>query len=204
VIVTISREYGAAGLAVARGVAAALGLELVADEVDRTAAARLGTSSDEVAASESPTPLVERLMRGLRTANAEAVTDSRNPQLDFDETVRREIEEAIRERAIRDDVVFLGRFASVVLAGRVDMLRVFLHAPHAWRVARIAQVFEMKPDDAAREVDRTDAERRRLASERYGTTWGDLRAYDLIIDVGALSIEGAIATVVAAARARRE
>ena len=143
-------------------------------------------------------------MRGLLHRECRSRDRLAQPQLDFDETVRREIEEAIRERAIRDDVVFLGRFANAVLAGRVDMLRVFLHAPHAWRVARIAEVFGVKRDDAAREVDRTDAERRRLASERYGITWGDRRAYDLIIDVGALRIEGAVATIVTAARASRE
>jgi cytidylate kinase len=202
VILTISREYGAAGLAVAEGVARALALELVTNEVEHAAAARLGTSSAEVAEAESGPPLAERLMRGFREATAETA-DPNNPILDFDESVRAEIEEAIRSRAQRGDVVFLGRFANAVLAGRPDIVRVFLYAERAWRVARIAEVFELAPERAASEVDRTDAERRTLAKDRYAIVWGGRANYDLIVNVGRLGIGGATRAIVAAATAAR-
>ena len=197
VILTISREYGAAGLAVAKGVAAVLALELVTDEVEHAAAARLGTSSDEVAEAESGPSLAERLMRGFREATAET-SDPNNPVVDFEDTVRAEIEEAIRERALRDNVVFLGRFANAVLAGRPGLLRVFLHADRPWRVARISNLFAMTAEQAGSEIDRTDAERRTIAKDRYGIVWGGRASYDLIANVARLGIDGATRAVVAA------
>lgn len=202
-IVTISRAYGAAGLAVADGTAAALGYDLLTDDLPIAVAARLGTSVGEVAARASALQsLPERILGGLGAGTPESVSPAatRLPG-DFDETMRREIEHTIRERAAAGNLVILGRNAGTVLAGRSDLVRVFLTAARAWRIARLCEAFGTTAAQAEVDIDRVDAARRTFAKERYKTAWGDARFYDLIIDVSRFGIAGSIDLVATAARA---
>ncbi len=200
-IVTISREYGAAGLAVADGVAEALGYELLTDDLPRSVAARLGTSTDDVARATGAASLAERFLGGLEAGMPEIHSPAAAPMPDaFDETVRREIERTIRERAALGDVVILGRNAGSVLGRRPDALRVFLSGDRAWRVARLVEAFGGSAADAEADVDRVDAMRRKFAKERYKTIWGDARYYDLMLDASRFGVDATIALVVAAAR----
>jgi len=203
VIVTISRAYGAAGLAVADGTAAALGYDLLTDDLPIAVAARLGTSVGEVAARASALQsLPERILGGLGAGTPESVSPAatRLPG-DFDETMRREIEHTIRERAAAGNLVILGRNAGTVLAGRSDLVRLFLTAARAWRIARLCEAFGTTAAQAEVDIDRVDAARRTFAKERYKTAWGDARFYDLIIDVSRFGIAGSIDLVATAARA---
>lgn len=202
-IVTISREYGAAGLAVADGVARTLGYHLLTDDLPASVAARLGTSQEEVAArAGAERPLAERVLGGLEAGNPEWIEAAAASDADpFDLQVRRELERSVREYAERGNVVILGRMAGVLLAGRTGLLRVFLTAPKPWRIERIAEAFGLKPERAAAEIARVDARRRNYARERFGMTWGSPDAYDLILDTSRFGIEGAI-ELIAAATAR--
>lgn len=200
-IVTISREYGAAGLTVADAAAHALGYELLTDEIPKAVAARLGTSPEEVASRDGDQPsLTERILGSLEAGSPEAIsTDPPLPDA-FDESVRREIERTIRERSAAGNIVVLGRVGSAVLAGTTDLLRVFLRADRAWRIERVVENFGRTPAQAADDIDRLDAARRRFAKERYKIAWGEARSYDLVIDVSRFGIAGASGLVVAAVR----
>ena len=202
-IVTISREYGAAGLAVADGVATALAYELFTDELPERVAAKLGTSAGEVAERASSEPsFAERLLAGMGESTPQVVS-AQIPSLagDFDESVRREIEAAIRERAARGNVVILGRNAGAVLGSRHDLIRTFLTADLEWRVARIVASFGGERPQVLADIERIDAGRRKIAKERYKIAWGDARTYDLTIDVSRLGIAGAVTLVTQAVRA---
>ncbi len=202
-IVTISREYGAAGLAVADGAAAALDYGLLTDDLPRTVAARLGTSADVVAARASQRQsLSERILGGLGAGTTESISPAATPLPgDFDESMRREIERTIRERAAGGDLVILGRNAGSVLAGRSDLVRVFLTGARPWRIARLVEAFGQTPAQAEDDLERVDAARRAFAKERYKTLWGDPRFYDLVVDVSRFGVTGASEIVVAAVRA---
>jgi len=203
VIVTISREYGAAGLAVAEGSAHTLGYELLTDDLPKTVAARLGTSPEEVASrANAEASLGERILASLDAGTPETVAGSlAAPGGDFDESVRREIERTIRERAARGDLVILGRYASAVLGARPDVLRVFLVAARGWRTARLIEAFGWNADTAQAAIERIDAARKKLAKDRYDLRWGDPHAYDLVADVSRLSVDGAVTLVATAVRA---
>ncbi len=202
-IVTISREYGAGGLVVADGVARELGYELMTDDLPAVVAARLGTSTEEIAARvDSDSSISERMLSDLGAATPEVVSvGSSRTGADFDEDVRRQIEETIRERARAGDVVILGRLGNALLAGFPKLLRVFLTAARPWRIARLTETFGFTPEEAAREVERKDAARRKISKERYAFTWGDPRNYDLVVDTSRFGIDGTVDLVTAAARA---
>jgi cytidylate kinase len=201
VIVTISREYGAAGLAVSDGVARALGFDLVTDDLPAAVAARLGASKEAVAerAGAEP-PWTERMLVGLDAASPEAVAGISAATVDpFDADVRREIERDVRERAARGNVVILGRMASVILAGSPGLLRVFLTAPPQWRIERLCETFGFSREKAKAELARVDARRRNYARARYNVTWGSPDSYDLVLDTSRFGIDGTVRLIVAAA-----
>jgi cytidylate kinase len=201
-IVTISREFGAGGLAIATAVASALHYELVTDQYLAPVAAHLGTSREDIdARAESDPPLSERILTDMSDGTADAfVQIAPVPAVDFDEAVHRAIERAMRARADEGDAVILGRMGSAVLAGMPALLRAFVHAGRAWRLQRVAAGFSLDAGRAAAEVDRVDAQRRRLASERYNIVWGDRRYYDVIVDASSLGVDAAAAAIVAAAK----
>jgi cytidylate kinase len=203
VVVTISREYGAAGLAVADGVARALGFELLTDDVPKTVAARLGTSAAVVdARATTEASFTERLLGRLGAGMPELLSPAaaKLPE-DFDEVLRREIERTIRERAEAGRVVILGRNAGTILRDRSYVVRVFLTAPREWRLARIVESFGITRAEALDDLERIDAKRKAFAKERYGIAWGDAGSYDLALDVSRFGIAAATGLVVAAARA---
>ncbi len=202
-IVTISREYGAAGLAVADGVAQALGYELLLDDLPKAVAARLGTSAEEVAErASSEASLPEKILARLGAGTTEVIS-LREPRLpgDFDEAVRREIERSILERAAAGNVVIVGRNAGALLGARPDLVRVFLTGELEWRLARIMQSFGNSRERALADLERIDAARRRIAKERYKVSWGDARFYDLIVNASLFGIDATVELVVAAVRA---
>ncbi len=199
-IVTISRAYGAAANAVARRVADTLGYRLVDEELPVVAAAWLGTSPDMVETmSERSVGFGERVLQQLGGGVPEA---AQPPAIDpVSAETRAAIEAAVREEATAGDAVIVGRMASAVLGRRDDVLRVFVHAPMDWRVAHVAESLGVDAHAARAEIGRVDEARRSYAREGYRITWGDPRAYDLVVDTSRFGIDGAADVVVAAVRA---
>ncbi len=203
-VVTISREFGAGGLAVASGVAAELGYEFLGDEgLSQAVAARMGTSAAAVADRTSEAPLSERVLERLGAGMLETLSLA-TPRLpdDFDEDVRRALERTIRERAATGRVVILGRNAGFVLGRDPAVVRVFLIGERAWRVERLAAYFGQSRERALADLERIDGGRKKFARDRYDVRWGDPHQYDLVIDVSRVTIEIAIELIVAAVRAQ--
>ena len=200
-IVTISREYGAAGLAVADGVAHALRYELLTDDLPKAVAARLGTSPEAVSAiAGAGRSLPERLLAGLELGTAEVAAVAPGTAGDFDESVRREIERTIRERAVAGNIVILGRNAGAVLGRRRDLVRVYLCADRDWRASRLAAAFGQTREAALADMERIDSARRKITKDRYNIVTGDAHSYDVLLDVSRFGIEAATALVVEAVR----
>jgi len=199
-IVTISREYGALSLAVSRLVAERLGYRLVDEQLPVVAAWRLGTSAEVVkAVSERPRRYGERVLDQLGGGVPEAAQPPDTD--DFPVETRHAIEAAVREEAAGGDVVIVGRAAGSILAGRRDVVRVYLCAPLAWRAARVAQSLAIGEAAARAEIARIDEARRIYARDGYRVTSGAAKNYDLVIDTSRFGVDGAASIIVAAVRA---
>jgi cytidylate kinase len=200
VIVTISRTYGANGQAVSRALAEQLGYRLVDEELPVVAASRLGTSAEVVQTmAERPRGFRERVLEQLGGGVPEAV----QPPADDPQPgeLRRAIEDAVREEATAGNTVIVGRMASVVLAGRPDLLRVFLSAPLPWRIAHVVESLHVDEAAARAEIARIDEARRTYAREGYQVTWGDPRNYDLVLDSSRFGVAGSAGVIAAAVHA---
>ena len=122
---------------------------------------------------------------------------------DLAHTVQREIERHMLAAAdAGDDVIVVGRLGNYVLRDRPNVLRVFLIAPLAWRIAHIMESLNCNEAVARAEIARVDNGRRNSARERYDFAWGDPHEYDLVIDVGRFGVAGSVAIIAAGCRAR--
>jgi hypothetical protein len=201
--VTLSREYGAAALAVARALEQRTGFRLVQDQIGAAVAARLQISEESVAEElEAPPPLGERILSGLFGGLPEIGT-VQSP-VDIGRSVRTEVEATIRQVADTGNAIIVGWIANMVLGARPDVLRVFLHAPLDWRVARIDESFHLGPVAARREVERVDNDRRTFARSEYRLDYGDPHHYDLVLDTSRFGIEGTAAVIAGAISVLRE
>ena len=131
-------------------VAGALGYEYVDQQLPVVVAKRLRITPEDVEANEdAQRTLGERLLDEPRARDAGAGTGvgrrSRSTK-----SCSRAVQDAVREYAARGDAVIVGRGASAILGARPDVLRVFMHAPREWRIARIVEATRRSAGDSPR------------------------------------------------------
>ena len=186
-IVTIGRQFGAGGLEIGRKLAEALGVPFYDRELLAHAAKASGLSENLFAQHD------EKPAEAFVLASCGAPFHSAEPSIGQQVCLAQF--QAIRDIAAKGGCVIVGRAADFVLDGRPHLVRVFLHADLARRVARVA-AREGIPEAEAKKLVRT-ADRRRAAFYNYFTdrTWGDVRTYDLCLDTDRVSPGQAVAVI---------
>lgn len=201
-IVTISRQIGAGGGEVARLVAAALGFRVVDNELIDKVAEQAGMPPEEVAEREERAPgFIERLARALSRSSPELLSA---PPDKFPEPEEKSLvqitERVVAEIAAQGKVVLVGRAASAVLSAAHDALHVKVVAPEPVRVGRMAMRFEVDAREAERRLRESDANRARYHSHHYGRDWNEATHYHMVLNTGALGLDGATAVIIGRAK----
>lgn len=198
-IVTISNEYGTGATGVGERVAQALQYQLINEQVALAVAQRLQISEQEAeAAEDTRRSMGERMLASLGRATPELAGPSLSAVLD--DRYIAEMRNAVLEYAARGSVVILGRAAGTILGRRPDVLRVFLHAPRAWRIEYVLNLHGGGEKDVAAEVDRVDAARRAHVRDVYRVEFADLHQYDLALDIAQLGHDLCASLIVTAAK----
>lgn len=200
-VVTVSNEYGAGALAVAKRAADELGYEYVDQQLPVVVAKRLSISPEEVEANEDTgRTLGERLLASLERGTPELAESSSVPP--FDKELLEALQEAVRDYAARDNVVIIGRGAGVILGPGPGVLRVFMYAPREWRIAHVMNAYHTGAKVTQAEVDGVDRMRTAYLHDWYGAKFGDPSNYDLCIDASRFDEGQSAALIVAATRIR--
>jgi cytidylate kinase len=198
-IVTVSRQFGAGGSALAARVAEALGWPLLDNALLDEVAARLGTSREEVAARDERRPsLAARLADALAlgSTDAEPAVTAALPGHDAEGAAPTPTEErvlaatlrVIVDAAARGPVVVVGRGAQAALAERRDAVHVLCCAPREARVARVAEREGLAAAAAAQRVESVDRERGTLVRRRWGRELLDPAHYDVCLNTARLGL----------------
>jgi cytidylate kinase len=200
-VVTVSNEYGAGALAIAKRAADELGYEYVDRQLPVVVAKRLSISPEEVEANEDTgRTLGERWLTSLERSTPELAESSTTEP--FDEELLKAIQDAVREYASRGDVVIVGRGAGIILGPSPGVLRVFIYAPREWRIAHVMNTFGTDRKTTEAEVDRIDRMRATYLSDWYDAKFGDPSNYDLCIDTSRFEPEHCAGLIVYAVRPR--
>lgn len=192
-VITVSRDYGALGEAVAQGLARALGIPLYDREILERVAVSAKTDQSRFEVHD------EQSSAGLSSFIYSLVSGNPATLLDY----RRHLCEAVLELA-RQDCILVGRGAHLILAGsKVFRLRVV--GSSAVCAQRVAVELNLTPDKAARKVAELNQKRHKSITElfqgsveRCSLEHADL--FDLVINTDHISPDGAVAVALLALR----
>jgi len=184
-VITISREFGSAGDAVARQVAQTLGYHFVDQEFIGAILSEYGFVEFDTEYESKPS-FWEKFdaERGKHRDQMVAMLD-----------------QVVRAVAQHGNVVILGRSGFAILAGFADVLHVRFQAPFSTRVAQVMAQQNISAESAEAVVKERDRVRLGFVEEFYRVPWGEISAFDLVVDTSKIGPDLAAGWVVAATKA---
>lgn len=211
-VITISRQFGAAGVPVGRALAERFGADFFDRAIVAQAATRSGIAESQLESYDERLPSRwQRLASALASGSPEIAmpplpTDDPSAMSIHDRLVR--ITRAvIEEAAASGNAVIVGRGSAFILGRRPGVLHVQLQASGEDRVrfllTRVEEIpADVRPDEASlRELCASiDAARADYIRRIFGANWMDPRHYDLVIDTGRVGVPTTIDVIEAAAR----
>jgi cytidylate kinase len=207
-IVTISHATGAGGDTVGRMVATRLGFRYIDEEIISAAAAKEELDPNLVADAERRKGFLARIIADfsrVQFAAADGVGVFWDPGAvgrQARDEMSELIVEAIHETAKQGDVVIVAHAASIPLADRDDVLRVFITASVETRVQRVAEGTRGHAAEASKIVERSDEGRAAYFQRFYGIDRELATHYDLVLNTDVFNLEDAVDIVVSAVRRR--
>ncbi len=203
-VVTVSRQYGAGGFRVARGLAEAVAFRLVDREIVEQAARRIGWDPEAARARDERAPaLVEEA--GMALAGAGPSVGGGPPlfmpppSVD-DRSLARATGAVIASLADAGNYVILGRGGQAVLKDRPDACHVSLVGELPDRARRIMEWQQVDEREAMARCRRVDADRAGYVRRFYGVDIRDPALYDCVLNTSRLTLDDAVAVALVAAR----
>jgi cytidylate kinase len=200
-VITVAREYGSGGAAIATRLAGLLGFRLL----DRTLLDQVGVAArcDASVAErldERVDPWLRRLVRSWSHGAFEGVASVSDAEMLDADQVASLTRSVVEEAAGIGSCVIVGRGAQCILAGRGDVLHVFVYAPRPERARRLRDRLGPSADVEAA-IDATDRERSAYLRRHFGRDWIDRELYHLMVnsapgeDAAVTAILGAVSAL---------
>lgn len=200
-VITISRQFGAAGVPVGRALADRFKAEFLDRAIVAQVALRSGIPESELESYDERLPsLWQRVASALASSSPEPALPSlpytdHMPTVSMHERLIAITRAVIEEAAERGNAVIVGRGGAHILAKRRGTFHVQLHASISARVRYLLSHADELPSEARpeegslRELCRSiDATRADYVRRLYDVDWLDATNYDLAIDTGRLGV----------------
>jgi cytidylate kinase len=201
-VITVAREYGSGGAAIATRLAERLGFRLLDRALmDHVATAARCEPSVAERLDERVDPWLRRLVRSWSHGAFEgvaAVSDAEILDADRVASISRTV---VEEAARIGSCVIVGRGAQCILAGRPGVLHVFVYAPRSERARRLRERLGPAADVEAA-IDATDRERAAYLRRHFGRDWIDRELYHLMVN-SAPGEDAAVTAILGAVTALR-
>lgn len=182
-IITISREFGAAGGAIGARLAKELGYEYYDKELILTAARESNVDVDSLVKWDEKLPVSFGFTQSL--------FDFYNTPLS--EQIFNAQKKVIRQFAQKGNCVIIGRNANHILKEYDNTLHVFIHADFNWRFERMKEKMPGVTDNKVIEGMKTaDKARARYCIYHTKTEFGAADNYDLCLSTSRLGIDKCI------------
>jgi len=216
-VITISRQFGAAGVPIGKALAERFKAQLLDRAILAQVAVRAGIPEDELETYDERLPgFWQRVTAALASSSPEpqltatAYADQ-IPSAPTQERLLALTRAVIEEAADTGNVVIVGRGGAFILARRPGTLHVQLHASLDARVRYLLSRVEEIPQDARPEekslrdlCKSVVAARAEYLKRLFNVDWLDTRNYDLAIDTGRFGVDKATDIIARAARALAE
>jgi len=191
-IITISREYGAGGHSIGKGVAEALGVTFYDRDIIKAAAKESGEEMPDIERVEEELTRTGIIMRMIAP----------NAYRDQHDNIHSIEHSIILDLASKGTCVILGRCADDIMEkANIPALNVFLYASDIHRAVRVSQLIDSTdPTVIQKKMQKTDAARRSYYEQFTGKRWGDSRNYTLSLDTGVLGYDTCVQLICDAVR----
>ena len=184
--ITISRQYGSGGRAIAQQLSKDLNLPWYDHEIISKAARESDIGAWEFSAAEN------MQLSDYLYALSDITPGSRQEQLTYGERIFQAQSRALEKLADKGPAIFLGRCGNYVLQDRPNCVHLFICGSPEVRARRAVEVYGLRERDAAREIRRMDKLRAAYYAANTGLHWGYGGDYDLIINTDKIGVEGAV------------
>jgi hypothetical protein len=207
-VVAISPTDGSAGEALGPIVAHELGFRLINEQVVARVAWEAGVNPEVVADVERRTSVLARVLGGLGDVAPASSAGLSGFPLGDDPTPRRDelrglIRSVLWESAEAGDAVIVAHAASLALATRADVLRVFITASAETRARRLAEAQDLGDAEAEKLVARGDANRAAYLKRFYNVSTELPTHYDIVLNTDRVAAADAAALILTAARSHQ-
>jgi len=193
-IVTLEREYGSGGGAIAAELAHRLGWKLWDNQLTCEIAKRAQVTESAVAlCDERVDGRLYRLAKTFWSGSYErSIHLAVSPAFDTDRMVTM-VGEIMGTIAEEGNAVIVGRGAPFFLRERADTFRVFTYAPHEEKIRRLLAMGKRR-EEAEDLVNNVDKERVAYVKHYFNADWPTRSLYHLMINT-AIGDEKVIATI---------
>jgi cytidylate kinase len=193
-IITVSRQFGSGGARIGRALAQRLGLRYADRDILAEAARRLNVDEGLLE------PFEERIASlwdrvGMLFALGAPDTPYVPPALPSVSEARLfDVErEVILSIAAHGGAVIVGRGAAHLLRDSPDLVRIFLHAPFAWRLDLAMREYGFTDREKTEQIVReSDRGRSKFVRNLTGRDWCDAALYELSLDTSVVGLDGAV------------
>lgn len=193
-IITIGRQFGSGGKAVADELGRRLGIPVYDNELITKAAQESGFSAELFVRSDEK----KRFFSLTSIFSSSFNGDSDNYM--SDKNLFSIQCSAIRNIAEQGSAIIVGRCSDYVLRDMECTLDVFLTSSQDVRAARIVEREGISKEDALELIERKDKGREEYYNYYTFGNWGVASTYDLCLDSGILGIEGTAEFIIEFAR----
>jgi cytidylate kinase len=209
--ITLSRQLGAGGEAVACGVAAELGLRVVGRGLVEEAIEGCVVDGSVPESEEERPHIVQRAVRFLQGKPAAPSSPSvlnlsdsgvlSTRLFDRDQYRRSVLESVIFDLTRSGDVLVVGQAGQVILRDDPGAFHVRIVAPLYTRLQNIRRHLDISEEEALQRIETSDSARSDYLRRHYGENIDDVRLYDLSVNTGVVTQDAAVRLVVEALRA---
>jgi len=183
-VITLEREYGSGGGAIAGKVASRLGWKLWDHLLSEEFARRLGCDCRTVEEHEERNdPVYYRLMKAFMRGSFEGSLNAPRLRMVDTECVRQVARKLLPEIADSGNCVIVGRGSAYHLKDRTDAFHLFIYAPFHERVQRLRAGGESE-ERAIELAETVDRDRAAFIKQYFDVEWPGRHAFHLMVNSG--------------------
>ncbi len=184
-VITIAHLYGSGGSLIAQELGRRLGFDVWDKEIVRHIASQYDLAESLVESKdERVDSFVERMVGIFGASGFEATYQIPPPLWLNDAQLVRMTRALIEEVAQRGRAIIVGRGGQCILAGRPDVLHVFISASLEARIEKLMALEGLEREQAESRIASMDKLRYDYVKTFYRTNWQDLSLYHLLVDAG--------------------
>ena len=177
VVITIAREYASGGRYIGKLVADKLGIKLYDNEFISKVAKETGLSEEYIENNEQKRDALASLNNGYYSGL------NNSDELFIKES------ELIKEAADKESCVIVGRCADFILAGRENVINIFVYSDMEDKINRATTYYGMDKAKAEKEIKRIDKLRANHYKYYTEKDWNNHSNYDICINSDAFGVE---------------